>query len=115
MLSFTNFNINDDVIHRIEKENGEGNGINKVPKEFLSLMREITCPICLSVVESPILTPCNHLFCKECILKALRPRTNDDSQQIDTRPKHQTCPVCKSKCSARGLLESPSIVTRLVE
>ena len=117
MLSFSNFNINDDDLNstRNEKENGEGDGINKVPREFLSLMKEVTCPICLSVVESPILTPCNHLFCKECILRALRPRTNDDSQHIDTRPKHQTCPVCKSKCSARGLLESPSIVTRLVE
>ena len=116
MLSNSEFIKNNNQEARDEKENDEGDdGINKVLKEFLSLMREVTCPICLSVVESPVLTPCNHLFCKECILRALRPRTNDDSQHIDIRPKHQSCPLCKLKCSARGLLESPSIVTRLIE
>jgi hypothetical protein len=100
-----------ETLQEEEKENEKG----KIIKELLHLIKEVTCPICLSIVESPIMTPCNHLFCKECILRALRPRTNDDSQQIDTRPKYQTCPVCKAKCSARGLEDSPSVVGRLVE
>ena len=40
-----------------------------------------TCVICLEDFKDPFITKCNHMFCKECILKA-----------IEASPY---CPVCK--------------------
>lgn len=35
-------------------------------------MQELICPICLSPpVKVPVLTPCQHLFCHDCITQSL--------------------------------------------
>ena len=28
---------------------------------------DTNCPICLEQIECPAITPCGHIFCKECI------------------------------------------------
>ncbi|EQC31359.1 hypothetical protein SDRG_10961 [Saprolegnia diclina VS20] len=40
------------------------------------------CPVCLDVPQSPVLTPCAHLLCHECVRAAL-----------ETAP---VCPVCRA-------------------
>jgi hypothetical protein len=45
---------------------------------------DLTCSICLSVPSKPVLTPCEHLFCKECLCRAV---------------SHQPlCPICRKGC-----------------
>ena len=41
-------------------------------KSLEELKREITCAICQEHYTEPKLLPCNHYFCKECILQLLR-------------------------------------------
>ncbi|CAN6486193.1 unnamed protein product [Victoria cruziana] len=43
------------------------------------LAMELKCPICLNILNQPVLLPCNHIFCSSCYMK---------STKID-------CPVCK--------------------
>lgn len=35
-------------------------------------LREFTCGICKGVLEQPLCMPCNHAFCKPCLLKTVR-------------------------------------------
>jgi DNA repair protein RAD16 len=42
-----------------------------------------TCTICMGVIERPTLTPCNHMFCHDCI---------QSSYQHDNYKK---CPLCR--------------------
>eukprot|EP00927_Polykrikos_kofoidii_P006630 TRINITY_DN12688_c0_g1_i1.p1 TRINITY_DN12688_c0_g1~~TRINITY_DN12688_c0_g1_i1.p1 ORF type:complete len:1768 (+),score=385.45 TRINITY_DN12688_c0_g1_i1:782-5305(+) len=40
------------------------------------------CPICCDTPEDPAMTPCGHIFCRECALKAIGPLKGE-------------CPVCR--------------------
>ncbi|XP_010264933.1 PREDICTED: BRCA1-associated RING domain protein 1 [Nelumbo nucifera] len=49
---------------------------------FQKMGLELKCPLCLNLLNRPILMPCNHIFCSSCI-----PRSTDAGLH---------CPVCKS-------------------
>ncbi|RKP10828.1 hypothetical protein THASP1DRAFT_27424 [Thamnocephalis sphaerospora] len=50
---------------------------------------EFRCSICLSTLRDPCATPCQHVFCNECISMALRTQ--------------EKCPLCKGKVTRRAL------------
>jgi hypothetical protein len=80
------------------------------------LVRELSCAICLGLLEEPVVTPCRHIFCGACIRRSLRPRMNDDSQQLATRPQtSHWCPLCKAKCLPRALVECDAVFVRIVD
>lgn len=57
--------------------------IEEVPKDLI-------CSICLSIpLRPPMITPCQHLFCTCCIVKAVR--------------ANPTCPNCRSRCEETQL------------
>ncbi|XP_031501929.1 protein BREAST CANCER SUSCEPTIBILITY 1 homolog isoform X2 [Nymphaea colorata] len=68
-------------------------------KEFLNpcllhlekLAMELKCPICLNLLNQPVLLSCDHILCSCCYLK---------STKVD-------CPVCKSSCSDKELRSVP--------
>jgi hypothetical protein len=39
----------------------------EIAVEENSLAPELLCPICTGIIESPVRTPCSHLFCQGCI------------------------------------------------
>lgn len=49
------------------------------------------CPICQSIVDRPVITPCKHIFCKECVTQWFR--------------RKPACPVCRAGCTSNNLEE----------
>ncbi|XP_019165530.1 PREDICTED: BRCA1-associated RING domain protein 1 [Ipomoea nil] len=56
---------------------------------------ELKCPLCLKLLNKPVLLPCNHLFCNFCV---------PDSTQCGSE-----CPVCKHQFSDRDIRPAPYI------
>ena len=56
-----------------------------------------TCCVCLEGYDDPVVTPCNHTFCSECV-----------SQIFSTSTMWDRCPLCRTNIS-------PSTVYRLEE
>ncbi|KAJ3037581.1 hypothetical protein HDV00_001468 [Rhizophlyctis rosea] len=51
------------------------------------------CAICLDQLETPVITPCAHFFCRKCI-----------EQVIKTKPQ---CPMCRRDVPLQSLIELP--------
>ena len=65
-------------------------------KSLEELKREITCVICQEHYTEPKLLPCNHYFCKECILQLIR---------WAGAGKSFSCPKCRKEV----VLPNPSV------
>jgi SNF2 family DNA or RNA helicase len=50
---------------------------------------DVECTVCLDIMSSAMQTPCNHLFCNECIIGV-----------IQTQGK---CPICRTRLRAEEL------------
>ncbi|XP_042308822.1 LOW QUALITY PROTEIN: E3 ubiquitin/ISG15 ligase TRIM25-like [Sceloporus undulatus] len=71
------------------------------------LSEELECPICLSLLRSPVTTPCGHNFCRGC-LQAL--------WQASSSPSLLSCPQCRSPFDARpSALATNSLLCRVLE
>uniref|UniRef100_A0AAV2MAJ1 Uncharacterized protein n=1 Tax=Knipowitschia caucasica TaxID=637954 RepID=A0AAV2MAJ1_KNICA len=46
-----------------------------------ALRRELSCPVCKDIFKDPLLLPCTHSFCRDCLHRSCK--TN------------KTCPVCR--------------------
>ncbi|KAJ1984646.1 hypothetical protein H4R34_000549 [Dimargaris verticillata] len=70
-------------------------------QEFLDVLANevFICPICQSLVEYPVTTPCGHNCCRACLTKSRK--TFGDS-----------CPVCRETLDALG--EAPEPNSRLI-
>lgn len=55
--------------------------------------KSLTCPLCLSTYQDPVLLPCVHTYCRGCI-----------SQSLSIKPQ---CPTCLFKCTKRSIVDSP--------
>ncbi|KAI8049190.1 hypothetical protein BDF22DRAFT_699876 [Syncephalis plumigaleata] len=62
---------------------------NTIPALIERMAAEFRCPICLSTLREPYATPCQHVFCGQCITMALQ--------------VHECCPLCKGKVTRRAL------------
>ena len=65
---------------------------------------EFLCSICNNVLQNPVNTPCDHLFCSGCIRKWLK--------QPD---KESTCPICRKHITLNKVSAAPRIIQRLLE
>ncbi|KAF8392233.1 hypothetical protein HHK36_022575 [Tetracentron sinense] len=54
------------------------------------------CPICLESADDPVLTPCAHLMCRECILSSWRTSSSG------------MCPICRKLLRKADLITCPS-------
>ncbi|RDY07821.1 putative SWI/SNF-related matrix-associated actin-dependent regulator, partial [Mucuna pruriens] len=63
--------------------------------ELLEDEEEFDCPVCLSPPTDIVITRCTHIFCRECILRALK---NSNSR----------CPLCRHTLSESDLFSAPS-------
>ncbi|KAL8104947.1 DNA repair protein RAD5B [Apium graveolens] len=54
------------------------------------------CPICLESADDPVLTPCAHRMCRECLLSSWR------------TPAAGQCPICRQILNKNELITCPS-------
>nr|XP_017219977.1 PREDICTED: putative SWI/SNF-related matrix-associated actin-dependent regulator of chromatin subfamily A member 3-like 3 isoform X2 [Daucus carota subsp. sativus] len=54
------------------------------------------CPICLESADDPVLTPCAHRMCRECLLSSWR------------TPAAGQCPICRHILNKNELITCPS-------
>ncbi|KAI3700742.1 hypothetical protein L2E82_45380 [Cichorium intybus] len=54
------------------------------------------CPICLESADDPVLTPCAHRMCRECLLSSWR------------SPIQGLCPICRQNLRKTDLITCPS-------
>ncbi|CAI9099538.1 OLC1v1036379C1 [Oldenlandia corymbosa var. corymbosa] len=71
----------------------------KLLEKMLSVLQEgvdLDCSICMSELTSPVITCCAHIFCRACILKAIRRLA-------------ASCPLCRHPLSDSDLFSAPKI------
>lgn len=54
-----------------------------------ALAADLSCPVCMSLVADPFVTPCGHTFCFACVSKALETSRN--------------CPSCSAALAADAI------------
>ena len=54
---------------------------------------ELKCPICISVPLTPKILPCEHVFCAECIERAIEAQS--------------ACPTCRRECQRDKIIDLP--------
>ncbi|NXS54394.1 BRCA1 protein, partial [Brachypteracias leptosomus] len=70
--------------------------IGDVQNVLSAMQKNLECPICLDVVEEPVSTKCDHIFCRFCMFKLLSKKKKDAIQ----------CPLCKTEVTKRSLKEN---------
>ncbi|XP_034029892.1 tripartite motif containing 35-28 [Thalassophryne amazonica] len=56
----------------------------EMPEEPLILEKDLTCPVCQAIFVEPVLLPCTHSFCRECLRRSWE--------------HNMKCPVCRNEC-----------------
>ncbi|TMW64865.1 hypothetical protein Poli38472_009032 [Pythium oligandrum] len=66
--------------------------------ELRQLESTLRCLICGDFFHGPVLLPCSHTFCSECVRRFLQ-----------SRGAHGCCPECKQPCAPRDLVPNRSV------
>lgn len=64
----------------------------------------LMCPICYCPFDEPQKLPCDHYFCKRCIIQSLQNQPNGA----------QSCPSCRSKVPLSSITCAPKIVEHML-
>ncbi|XP_075631063.1 breast cancer type 1 susceptibility protein isoform X4 [Balearica regulorum gibbericeps] len=70
--------------------------IEDVQNVLLAMQKNLECPICLDVVQEPVSTKCDHIFCRFCMFKLLSKKKKGVVE----------CPLCKTEVTKRSLKEN---------
>ncbi|KII91157.1 hypothetical protein PLICRDRAFT_104830 [Plicaturopsis crispa FD-325 SS-3] len=65
------------------------------------------CPICFDAFTDPIVTPCTHMFCRECLTGVLNNPHALDAAGPHYNHDQRPCPVCRSAVSAVNVFSRP--------
>ncbi|KAL5521625.1 hypothetical protein ACEPAF_2373 [Sanghuangporus sanghuang] len=61
------------------------------------------CPVCFGVLTDAIVTPCMHIFCRECIHAYLATPAAPGPDEGNLKADERTCPVCRGAISKKKL------------
>ncbi|KAM5181256.1 E3 ubiquitin/ISG15 ligase TRIM25-like [Mantella aurantiaca] len=70
------------------------------------LTGELKCSICLSIYTNPVMLPCGHNFCENCI---------DEALAVQRRSGIYTCPECREQFTWRPVLQKNLKLANIVE
>ncbi|GMS89580.1 hypothetical protein PENTCL1PPCAC_11755, partial [Pristionchus entomophagus] len=77
----------------VKPEPPVSSGTAEIIRIVEAIKSELRCGICCSTLKDPVITTCNHLFCRSCYTECLK------------QLKSLTCPMCKQKLSRRSSKE----------
>lgn len=84
---------------------------NQAPNKHKLLQELLECPICMNLFDNPLVLPCQHTFCKKCIISLQQNDTTNRNNTID-------CPICREKHKLQNGIEGLSAnytMKRLIE
>ncbi|NXU97323.1 BRCA1 protein, partial [Cettia cetti] len=70
--------------------------IGQVQNVLSAMQKNLECPICLDVVQEPVSTKCDHIFCRFCMFKLISKKKKGVVE----------CPLCKTEVTKRSLKEN---------
>ncbi|GBG24512.1 E3 ubiquitin-protein ligase LNX [Hondaea fermentalgiana] len=70
-----------------EELNEEELDVREIVKCVQAIGQDLTCSICYSLLKDPLMTPCRHVFCTDCLKRSLCAR--------------EVCPLCKTEVTRR--------------
>lgn len=73
--------------------------VKELRETIAGVKHELCCVICLCTFEAPMVLPCGHVFCRECMGRALLGRSS-------------CCPLCRVPCHRRDA--NPCLALRAV-
>jgi SNF2 family DNA or RNA helicase len=65
------------------------------------------CPICMDGTENPVVFPCGHTLCNDCLSRLVDQFTNNEE---DGRPSSPTCPHCRAKIDSKKITDITSFL-----
>ncbi|KAJ0051192.1 hypothetical protein NL108_015966 [Boleophthalmus pectinirostris] len=68
----------------------------------LSLEEHLSCPICLDLLSDPVSTPCEHSFCRTCLVSHW------------DRSSECSCPLCQRRFTARPHLRANPLLHQVL-
>ena len=88
----------------------------EMSEEPLPLQQELTCPVCQGIFQDPVLLPCTHSFCRECLQKSLRYNKRcplcreqfEEGQEISNRALSSTCETFLKRAGGRQIKKPPA-------
>ncbi|NXM46417.1 BRCA1 protein, partial [Gymnorhina tibicen] len=70
--------------------------VGHVQNVLSAMQKNLECPICLDVVQEPVSTKCDHIFCRFCMFKLISKKKKGVAE----------CPLCKTEITKRSLKEN---------
>ncbi|XP_031990364.1 breast cancer type 1 susceptibility protein isoform X1 [Corvus moneduloides] len=70
--------------------------VGHVQNVLSAMQKNLECPICLDVVQEPVSTKCDHIFCRFCMFKLISKKKKGVAE----------CPLCKTEVTKRSLKEN---------
>ena len=64
------------------------------------LIEDFACSYCLGVLNTPVMTVCDHLFCKNCLVNYME--------------KCNECPICKGEIDEASNLPVPNVINNVL-
>ncbi|NXC57823.1 BRCA1 protein, partial [Aleadryas rufinucha] len=70
--------------------------VGHVQNVLSAMQKNLECPICLDVIQEPVSTKCDHIFCRFCMFKLISKKKKGVAE----------CPLCKTEVTKRSLKEN---------
>ncbi|NXB41146.1 BRCA1 protein, partial [Eulacestoma nigropectus] len=70
--------------------------LGHVQNVLSAMQKNLECPICLDMVQEPVSTKCDHIFCRFCMFKLISKKKKGVAE----------CPLCKTEVTKRSLKEN---------
>lgn len=87
----------------------------KQASQNLRALKEFCCAVCKGVLQQPLVMPCSHKFCRQCLLAKFdgigEMEANNHGRATRPKPTRKPCPCCAVDCAP--FLKAPQVNTEM--